>query len=89
LHGALLDAELLADVYLAMSRGQNSLTMEIQVEEAAAAGEDQLADAPLPDVVVLHAVGDDLEAHMAVLAGLDKDSKGKTIWKALEQPPAA
>ena len=34
LHGALLDSELLADVYLAMTRGQNSLTMDVEVESA-------------------------------------------------------
>lgn len=81
LHGALLDAELLADVFLAMSRGQNSLTMEMQVEHVESETRDQSVDAPLPDVLVVLASETDLEAHNAVLSGLDKDSKGKTIWR--------
>ncbi|MES2104684.1 MAG: DNA polymerase III subunit epsilon [Pseudomonadota bacterium] len=81
LHGALLDAELLADVFLAMSRGQNSLTMEMQVEHQDGEAEDQSFDATLPDVLVLAASDAELEAHNAVLSGLDKDSKGKTVWR--------
>ncbi|GGC92097.1 DNA polymerase III subunit epsilon [Undibacterium terreum] len=87
LHGALLDAELLADVFLAMSRGQNSLTMEMQVENEDSANQDQSFDAPLPDVIVLCASDADLDAHNALLSGLDKDSKGKTVWRMQTENP--
>src|SRR5213595_2953482 len=53
LHGALLDAELLADVYLSMTRGQNSLSMEIEVETAEVGG--MLEAVPLADILILAA----------------------------------
>ncbi|WP_394779710.1 DNA polymerase III subunit epsilon [Undibacterium sp.] len=81
LHGALLDAELLADVFLAMSRGQNSLTMEMQVDDGGEQDNDVALDMPLPDVLVLAASDADVEAHNLLLNGLDKESKGKTIWR--------
>ncbi len=89
LHGALLDAELLADVFLAMSRGQNSLTMEMQVEDGGQQAGDLALDIPLPDVIVVLASDADIEAHNALLTGLDKDSKGKTVWRMEASPPAA
>ncbi|QOY92380.1 DNA polymerase III subunit epsilon [Massilia sp. UMI-21] len=79
LHGALLDSELLADVYLAMTRGQNSLTMDVAVE-ASAGGELQDAG-PLGDIIVLAANDEELAAHADVLAGLDKNVKGSCIWR--------
>ncbi|WP_313033575.1 DNA polymerase III subunit epsilon [Massilia alkalitolerans] len=79
LHGALLDSELLADVYLAMTRGQNSLTMDVAVE-ASSGGE--LGDAgPLGEIVVVAASLDELAAHEEVLAGLDKNVKGSCLWR--------
>lgn len=79
LHGALLDSELLADVYLAMTRGQNSLTMDVAVE-ASAGGE--LGDAgPLGEIIVLAASSDEIAAHEEVLAGLDKNVKGSCVWR--------
>jgi DNA polymerase-3 subunit epsilon len=79
LHGALLDSELLADVYLAMTRGQNSLTMDVAVE-ASEGGE--LVDAgPLGDIIVVAASSDELALHEQVLAGLDKNVKGSCVWR--------
>ena len=79
LHGALLDSELLADVYLAMTRGQNSLTMDVAVE-ASSGGE--LGDAgPLGEIIVVVASLDELAAHEEVLAGLDKNVKGSCLWR--------
>jgi DNA polymerase-3 subunit epsilon len=80
LHGALLDAELLADVYLAMTRGQESLAISLDnaADSARAvrrgAGERFL-------VPVLSADGAELAAHAAYLDFLDRDSSGKTIWR--------
>jgi DNA polymerase-3 subunit epsilon len=80
LHGALLDAELLADVYLAMTRGQNSLSMEIEIE--AAVGGELLDAVPLGQIIVLPAAVDELAAHDKLLAGLDKAVKGNCVWRA-------
>jgi DNA polymerase-3 subunit epsilon len=87
LHGALLDAELLADVYLAMTRGQNSLGMD--VEEEVVSGGELLAPVPLADIIFLPASADELAAHEATLAGLDKAVKGQCIWTAVTTPQIA
>lgn len=79
LHGALLDSELLADVYLAMTRGQNSLSMDVEVE---AAGGGILVEAgPLGEILVMPPNPDELAAHDEVLAALDKGVKGECIWR--------
>jgi DNA polymerase-3 subunit epsilon len=78
LHGALLDAELLADVYLSMTRGQNSLVMDAEVEVAS--GGVLLEAVPLGEVIVLRADETEAAAHEALLAGLDKAVKGTCIW---------
>ena len=78
LHGALLDAELLADVYMAMTRGQESLMMSLEKTEqtgsAAIVGAD---NAPL---LVKLADADELSAHEEYLAGLAKS--GNCLWNA-------
>lgn len=79
LHGALLDSELLADVYLAMTRGQNSLTMDVEVETMS--GHELLETAPLGEIIVLRANPDELAIHEEVLAGLDKNVKGSCVWR--------
>lgn len=81
LHGALLDAELLAEAYLAMTRGQESLIME---QPAAAAPTQQIdleaiIQKERPPLVVRRAEGEDLAAHTQVLAGIQKDSKAPAI----------
>ena len=82
LHGALLDAELLAEVYLAMTRGQDSLLMEL---EAAAPLDAEMALA-LREVklIVMKATAEELEAHEQQLETIERESKGKCIWKRLE-----
>jgi DNA polymerase-3 subunit epsilon len=87
LHGALLDAELLADVYLSMTRGQNSLGMDI--EEEVAPGAELLAPVPLADIIFAPASEEELAAHEATLAGLDKAVKGACIWRASMAPQIA
>ena len=79
LHGALLDSELLADVYLAMTRGQNSLSMDVEVETGG--GGLVLEAGPLGDIIVLAAPADELAEHDAVLAALDKGVKGECVWR--------
>lgn len=86
LHGALLDSELLAEVYLAMTRGQNSFSIEIGVNSTDAGGEDAVRELPpLADIVVRPASADEVAEHELVLNGLDKDAKGTCIWR---QPSA-
>ena len=82
LHGALLDAELLAEVYLAMTRGQDSLMMELAMPVTV--GIDGLA-LERPPVQVLRAATAELADHQRVLAEIAKESKGKCLWTALEQ----
>jgi DNA polymerase-3 subunit epsilon len=83
LHGALLDAELLADVYIYMTRGQDALIMEENEENKLATRVERL-DLRSFDLPVLRASEQELAAHLEVLAQLDKASGGKTIWRALE-----
>ncbi|MBI4985303.1 MAG: DNA polymerase III subunit epsilon [Rhodocyclales bacterium] len=77
LHGALLDAELLAEVYLAMTRGQESLMMDLEAPAAAATVVAGGKRAPLR---VLRAGSDELAEHERVLKEIDKASKGKCLW---------
>ncbi|CAH0189955.1 DNA polymerase III subunit epsilon [Massilia sp. Bi118] len=79
LHGALLDSELLADVYLAMTRGQNMLSMDVEIE--AAGGGALLEAVPLGEIIVVSAAADELAEHDAVLAALDKGVKGECVWR--------
>jgi len=79
LHGALLDAELLADVYLSMTRGQNSLSMDDEID-LSSPGE-QLEHVALAAVILLPATADELLEHEATLAGLDKAVRGSCIWR--------
>lgn len=81
LHGALLDAELLAEVYLAMTRGQNSLTIDLAVPEASAVSSEMAEVMPLADIIVLQASADELAEHEALLDRLDKEVKGTCVWR--------
>ncbi|HQZ01654.1 MAG TPA: DNA polymerase III subunit epsilon [Thauera sp.] len=85
LHGALLDAELLAEVYLAMTRGQESLIMSIE-EEPASPEHD--ADGVLrlrAPLKVLRISDAERHAHDKVLADIAKANKGACLWLAPEQ----
>ena len=80
LHGALLDAELLAEVYLAMTRGQESLVMDLD-----AAPSEACAGAPLgqrTQLSVLRASAAELVEHERVLAEINKESRGNCLWTA-------
>lgn len=81
LHGALLDAELLAEVYLAMTRGQDSL--EIALERPSdKAGSAIEVDWPPAGLRVLMASPAELEAHDQYLARLEKDARKPALWRA-------
>lgn len=78
LHGALLDAELLAEVYLAMTRGQENLVMDLDL--APTAGTQLQTSGERASLVVLRASAEELAEHARVLAEIAKESKGKCIW---------
>ena len=80
LHGALLDAELLADVYINLTRGQNSLVMD---DAGASDSTENFVVIDLCQFVLplLAANDDELADHEKLLADIDKASKGKTIWR--------
>ena len=80
LHGALLDAELLADVYINLTRGQNSLMMDIG-GPVQTSDDEPMIDLRIFDLPVLTASDKEMEAHKKVLAMLDKASRGNTIWR--------
>lgn len=84
LHGALLDAELLAEVYVRLTRGQDSLVIdESSSHESSGPGEMQVeaVDFSQFELPVIAASEAELLAHQAVLAELDKASGGKRIWQ--------
>ena len=82
LHGALLDAEILAEVYVAMTRGQESLIMDL--------GDDQATQLDISGQVhatgqrktqrILQASDVELAEHAQLLTGIEKESKGKCLW---------
>jgi DNA polymerase III subunit epsilon len=80
LHGALLDAELLADVYINMTRGQDALIMEVGTSDEGGLVVEQvdLRQFELPVLVINE---QEAQAHETVLAEIDKASKGKTVWR--------
>lgn len=80
LHGALLDAQLLADVYIRLTRGQNSLAMDLD-DTPADQSWAQGADLSQLELTVVQASESELAAHDFVLLDLDKASKGKTLWR--------
>ena len=82
LHGALLDAELLADVYISLTRGQETLVMYAEQADDTGTGT-AVAQVDLSQIVlpVLRANAAEQDAHVAMLAVLDKASGGNTIWK--------
>lgn len=82
LHGALLDAGLLAEVYIRMTRGQESLVIESSEGDGggAALAQVDLGGFALP---VVEPDAAECAAHEALLAELDKASGGKTLWRAV------
>jgi DNA polymerase-3 subunit epsilon len=84
LHGALLDSELLADVYINLTRGQEALL----IDDASGVDADGHR-APMMDLSgivlpVIQANEQEVQAHEVVLTLIDKESKGKTVWRTLE-----
>ncbi|MBL8371068.1 MAG: DNA polymerase III subunit epsilon [Burkholderiaceae bacterium] len=83
LHGALLDAELLAEVYINLTRGQDALLIEADVAAQGDVRAVVAVDLRRFDLPVLRANDQEVQAHEGVLAELDKASGGKTVWRAV------
>jgi DNA polymerase-3 subunit epsilon len=88
IHGALLDAQLLAEAYLAMTRGQESLTIDMAGPTLSsmlheAHGSDAVDAARLP-VAVIEPSAEELEAHREYLEALRKETSGRCLWLLLE-----
>ena len=84
-HGALLDAELLAEVYLAMTRGQETLVIDLGSSARVAA--DAEFDLSTLDLSVVRPTEAELAEHIEALEAIDKASKGACLWKKLEAVP--
>ena len=88
LHGALLDAGILAEVYLAMTGGQTSLLLEGEAEQVTP----QLASSPVDreglELLVLKATEEEFDAHRQMLRRLSESAGVPTLWEEIEQPGA-
>jgi len=82
LHGALLDAELLADVYINLSRGQDGLLIEQDDARDASGKPATRRDYSQVTCPVISPTREELLAHEAVLAQIDIVSRGKTLWRS-------
>jgi len=88
-HGALLDAELLAEVYLGLTRGQGTFEIDLQsgsIDSLAVAGDE---DWPPRGLIVVNARPDELEAHAALLDLLAKASGKAPLWRRAAAEEAA
>jgi len=82
LHGALLDARLLAECYLAMTRGQESLVMELEAPAAVLAAAEALR-IDVSSLIVVPALTEELALHERYLDGMEKDARGPSLWRRL------
>jgi len=85
-HGALLDARILAEVYLAMTGGQAKLILSAELDTARSRAARLDSPNPLSDsvrIAVVRANEEELAAHEHVLALLDKASGGETVWRRM------
>lgn len=83
LHGALLDARLLGEVFIAMTRGQDSLAIGLETAALEADGPANIRKAGRARLKTLRANADELRLHAAQVEGIDKASGGKAVWKKL------
>jgi DNA polymerase-3 subunit epsilon len=83
LHGGLLDAELLADVYINLTRGQNSFLMDMH-DHSDGSKNMVKKDYSAYKLPVIQASAEELQAHEQVLKQIDKASGGKTLWRLLQ-----
>ncbi len=82
LHGALLDAQLLSEVYINLTRGQDALLIDSHSASASSGAGAVKADFSALELIVLQPSEAELAAHEDVLKQIDKASGGKTVWRA-------
>ena len=87
LHGALLDAEILAEVYLAMTRGQESLMMELASNDEVRvnSAEDIQTSGSRKALLILRASEEERSRHLQQLAAIQEESKGRCLWLSSEK----
>lgn len=90
LHGALLDSEILADVYLTMTGGQTNLLLGDEQDELSGEGRDLFSSirrvaAERPPLKILRASETELAAHQAKLELINKKA-GRCLWQEMENP---
>ncbi len=83
LHGALLDAELLGDVYINLTRGQDALLIDVGSSATDGSANELRVDLSGLNLIVLQANDSEAAAHEDVLTQIDKASGGKTVWRAV------
>ncbi len=85
LHGALLDAGILVDVYLAMTGGQSALALDTGANRAATGSGDPVSALRAPGIRLPMPVAcaDELRQHEALLDLIHKASGGKVLWRAV------
>ena len=83
LHGALLDAELLADVYINLTRGQNSLVMDMG-ETTHLNSHAPVVDLNQFELPLLFADDQEIFEHEKLLIDIDKASRGNTVWRVMD-----
>jgi len=83
LHGALLDAELLADVYIYMTRGQDALLIEVE-DSSDSKKRAEAMDLQALKLTVISASEQELAAHEEVLVQIDKASNNQTVWRSAQ-----
>jgi DNA polymerase-3 subunit epsilon len=82
LHGALLDAALLAEVYLAMTRGQDSLAIDL--EPARAASEGWTGQGERPTLIVIPASAEEIAEHARLMEAIEAENKAPSVWRRFE-----
>lgn len=87
LHGALLDAELLAEVFLAMSRGQNSFSIDVAEDKKSPVIVDFPVENQVFDILISSVATDELEAHEVLMLGIEKEIRGKSVWREVAVGP--
>ena len=87
-HGAKLDAQLLADVYINLTRGQDALLIDVATDEPKQ-GAVVVVDLRTFELPVLVAAEHELAAHEEVLVQLDKSSNGRTLFRKIGEMAVA
>ena len=85
----MLDSQLLAEVWLAMTRGQDALLIDVDDNDGAGSDGIVLARFDASGLVVVKASDEELAEHETYLAALDKSVGGECVWRKLDAPVAA